>query len=135
MLLKDWPKAKLHAKHYYGLDKAPVCVADAYVPSEVAGPRLVTSDMAFAINEGCKIRRSFCFGKHGRHFMPSKTPKQARFFAAVAHSPSFAKKAGVPQSVGRDFNQADTGTGILKKPRKAKAPGFRGRKTRSYTGA
>jgi len=29
--------------------------------------------------------------------------------AAVAHSPSFAKKVGVPQSVGKDFNQADKG--------------------------
>ena len=29
--------------------------------------------------------------------------------AAVANSPSFAKKAGVPQSVGKEFNQADKG--------------------------
>lgn len=29
--------------------------------------------------------------------------------AAVAHNPEFAKKAGVPQSVGKDFNQADKG--------------------------
>jgi hypothetical protein len=29
--------------------------------------------------------------------------------AAVAHSPSFAKKAGVPMSVGKDFNEADKG--------------------------
>lgn len=29
--------------------------------------------------------------------------------AAIAHSPSFAKKVGVPQSVGEDFNQADKG--------------------------
>jgi len=29
--------------------------------------------------------------------------------AAVAHSPSFAKKAGVPQSVGKDFSNADKG--------------------------
>lgn len=29
--------------------------------------------------------------------------------AAVAHSPSFAKKVGVPQSVGKHFNQADKG--------------------------
>jgi len=29
--------------------------------------------------------------------------------AAVAHSPAFAKKAGVPQSVGKDFNKADKG--------------------------
>jgi hypothetical protein len=35
--------------------------------------------------------------------------------AAVAHNPAFAKKVGIPQSVGRDFNQADKGTGILKK--------------------
>ena len=36
--------------------------------------------------------------------------------AAVAHNPGFAKKVGVPVSVGQDFNAADTGTGILKKP-------------------
>ena len=41
--------------------------------------------------------------------MPSSTKKQARFMAAVAHSPSFAKKVGVPQSVGKEFNQADKG--------------------------
>ena len=41
--------------------------------------------------------------------MPSSTKKQARFMAAVAHSPSFAKKVGVPQSVGQDFNKADKG--------------------------
>lgn len=28
---------------------------------------------------------------------------------AVAHSPAFAKKAGVPQSVGKDFTAADKG--------------------------
>jgi hypothetical protein len=28
---------------------------------------------------------------------------------AVAHNPSFAKKAGVPQSVGKDFSSADKG--------------------------
>lgn len=39
--------------------------------------------------------------------MPSKTKKQARFMAAIAHSRKFAKKAGVPQSVGREFHQAD----------------------------
>lgn len=47
--------------------------------------------------------------------MPSKTPKQARFMAAVAHDPKFARKAGVPQSVGKEFNEADAGTGILSK--------------------
>ena len=29
--------------------------------------------------------------------------------AAVANNPAFAKKAGVPQSVGQDFNKADKG--------------------------
>ena len=29
--------------------------------------------------------------------------------AAIAHSPSFAKKAGVPMSVGKDFVTADKG--------------------------
>jgi hypothetical protein len=28
---------------------------------------------------------------------------------AVAHNPSFAKRAGVPQSVGKDFSNADKG--------------------------
>ena len=29
--------------------------------------------------------------------------------AAVANNPAFAKKAGVPQSVGKEFNEADKG--------------------------
>jgi hypothetical protein len=34
--------------------------------------------------------------------------------AAVANNPSFAKKVGVPQSVGKDFNQADKGRKFAK---------------------
>ena len=41
--------------------------------------------------------------------MPSSSKKQHNFMAAVAHSPAFAKKAGVPQSVGQDFSNADKG--------------------------
>jgi hypothetical protein len=41
--------------------------------------------------------------------MPSKSKAQHNFMAAVAHNPAFAKKAGVPQSVGKDFNEADKG--------------------------
>jgi hypothetical protein len=41
--------------------------------------------------------------------MPSTSKKQRNFMAAVAHNPAFAKKAGVPQSVGKDFNEADKG--------------------------
>jgi len=41
--------------------------------------------------------------------MPSKSKAQHNFMEAVAHNPSFAKKAGVPQSVGQDFSKADKG--------------------------
>ena len=41
--------------------------------------------------------------------MPSTSKKQADFMRAVAHSPKFAKKVGVPQSVGKDFSNADKG--------------------------
>lgn len=39
--------------------------------------------------------------------MPSTSPKQRRFMAAAAHDAGFAKKAGISQSVARDFNRAD----------------------------
>jgi len=41
--------------------------------------------------------------------MPSTSAKQHKFMEAVAHNPAFAKKAGVPQSVGKDFASADKG--------------------------
>ena len=41
--------------------------------------------------------------------MPSASTKQHNFMEAVAHNPTFAKKAGVPQSVGQDFSKADKG--------------------------
>jgi hypothetical protein len=41
--------------------------------------------------------------------MPSTSKKQHNFMAAVANNPAFAKKAGVPQSVGKDFTEADKG--------------------------
>ena len=41
--------------------------------------------------------------------MPSVSGKQHRFMAAVASNPKFAKKAGVPQSVGAEFLKADKG--------------------------
>jgi hypothetical protein len=41
--------------------------------------------------------------------MPSSSKKQHNFMAAIAHSPAFAKKVGVPQSVGQDFDKADKG--------------------------
>lgn len=57
----------------------------------------------------------FLINVHWRDDMPSKSAKQARLMAAVAHSKKFAKKVGIPQKVGKEFNQADKGTGIRKK--------------------
>jgi hypothetical protein len=41
--------------------------------------------------------------------MPSKSPAQHKLMAAVAHNPSFAKKVGIPQKVGKEFAKADEG--------------------------
>lgn len=41
--------------------------------------------------------------------MPSASQKQHNLMAAVANNPAFAKKTGIPQSVGKDFMQADKG--------------------------
>jgi hypothetical protein len=41
--------------------------------------------------------------------MPSTSKKQHNFMEAVANNPKFAKKAGVPQSVGKEFAKADKG--------------------------
>ncbi len=41
--------------------------------------------------------------------MPSKSLSQHRLMQAVAHNPKFAKKVGVPQSVGKEFAKADEG--------------------------
>ena len=41
--------------------------------------------------------------------MPSKSKKQHNFMAAIAHSPEFAKKAGVSTAVGKHFMDADKG--------------------------
>ena len=41
--------------------------------------------------------------------MPSTSKKQHNFMAAIANNPAFAKKVGIPQSVGRDFSNADKG--------------------------
>jgi hypothetical protein len=41
--------------------------------------------------------------------MPSTSKKQHNFMEAIAHNKAFAKKVGVPQSVGKDFSKADKG--------------------------
>lgn len=39
--------------------------------------------------------------------MPSVSKKQKKFMAAAAHNPEFAAKAGIKQSVAKEFNEAD----------------------------
>jgi len=41
--------------------------------------------------------------------MPSKSAAQHQLMEAVAHNPAFAKKAGIPQKVGKEFAKADKG--------------------------
>jgi len=50
--------------------------------------------------------------------MPSTSKKQHGFMAAVANNPKFAKKVGVPKTVGEEFMKADKG-------RKFKAGGLK----------
>ena len=56
--------------------------------------------------------------------MPSKSKAQHKLMAMVAHDPKAAKRMGIPQSVGRDYAQADKGRkfgsgGNVKKEMKA----------------
>ena len=41
--------------------------------------------------------------------MPSSSKKQHNFMAAIAANPKFAKKVGIPKSVGEEFIKADKG--------------------------
>jgi hypothetical protein len=41
--------------------------------------------------------------------MPSKSAKQHRFMEMVAHDPAAARRVGIPQSVGKEFSEADKG--------------------------
>jgi len=56
--------------------------------------------------------------------MPSTSKKQHNFMAAVANNPKFAKKVGVPQSVGKDFSTADKGKTFKRGGDMAKANPF-----------
>lgn len=38
--------------------------------------------------------------------MPAKSAKQEKFMQAVAHNPKFAKKVGVPVTVGQEFTKS-----------------------------
>jgi len=47
--------------------------------------------------------------------MPSKSKAQHDLMQAVANNSEFAKKMGIPQSVGRDFAAADRNKKVKKK--------------------
>jgi hypothetical protein len=55
--------------------------------------------------------------------VPSVSKSQHRLFEAVAHSPKFAKKAGIPVSVGKEFSAADKGKNWRKLPERVKGKG------------
>lgn len=61
--------------------------------------------------------------------MPAVSKKQERFMQAVANNPKFAKKAGVPQSVGREFTKSEGGQmkNAMKKVAKAEVKGHEAR--------
>ena len=46
--------------------------------------------------------------------MPSKSKAQHNLMAMVAHDPAAAKRLGIPQSVGKDYTQADKGRKFAK---------------------
>ena len=50
--------------------------------------------------------------------MPTVSKKQHNFMEMVAHDPAAAKRVGVPQSVGKDFAEADKAQGKPKQRRK-----------------
>ena len=58
--------------------------------------------------------------------MPTVSKKQEKFMQAVAHNPAFAKKAGVPQSVGKEFTKS--GGGMKKDSTKKMAMGGMGQR-------
>lgn len=47
--------------------------------------------------------------------MPTVSPKQEKFMQAVANNPKFAKKVGVPTSVGKEFTKSGGGMAESKK--------------------
>ena len=62
--------------------------------------------------------------------MPSVSKKQHNFMEAVAHNAKFAKKVGIPRSVGEDFSKADKGK-TFKKGREMKMKETMGPKSMS----
>lgn len=56
--------------------------------------------------------------------MPSLTRKQHDFMVAAKHNPYFARKAGISQSVAKDFVAADQKAGKFQKSKVHKKVGY-----------
>lgn len=54
--------------------------------------------------------------------MPAKSKAQAKMMAMVAHDPKAAKRLGIPQKVGREFEMKGKGA-IKKLPAKVRPKG------------
>jgi hypothetical protein len=52
--------------------------------------------------------------------MPSKSPAQARLMKAAAANPKFAKQAGVPPKVAKEFVREDRKRGNVATQRRSK---------------
>lgn len=63
--------------------------------------------------------------------MPYASEKQRNLMRAVAHSPSFAKKVGISQAVGRKFEAHKADGGAVKEPEMKKLPPFMGKETKA----
>ena len=59
--------------------------------------------------------------------MPAVSAKQEKFMQAVAHNPKFAKKVGVPQSVGKEFTMKKMMMGGMAKMTKSEKPSGMGK--------
>ena len=70
--------------------------------------------------------------------MPATSEKQKKFMDAAAHNPAFAKAAGVPQNVAKDFSEKSKGlkfgkgTGARADLQKANKPETRQGKTELF---
>lgn len=80
---------------------------------------------SLVICNGDEFDKVFDDALKGVFIMPSKSKPQARLMAAAAHTKG--GYGGVPQKVGREFNEADKGTGILK-GKQRQAPRSKGKK-------
>lgn len=60
--------------------------------------------------------------------MPSSSGKQHRLMELAAHNPQAAKRAGIPQSVAKDFVEADKGKTFAAKPANDRATRRYGKK-------